>query len=45
MDIKQDRKHPLKCKRPLASGLLKPRAALLFLTALLAGLTLRPAAS
>jgi 4-hydroxybenzoate polyprenyltransferase len=40
LDVEQDRKHPLKCKRPLASGLLKPRAAVFFLTALLSGLTL-----
>jgi 4-hydroxybenzoate polyprenyltransferase len=40
LDIKQDRKHPLKCRRPLASGLLNPRAAVLCLAALLAGLTL-----
>jgi 4-hydroxybenzoate polyprenyltransferase len=38
MDIEQDRKHPLKCKRPLASGLLKTRPAVLFLTVMLAGL-------
>lgn len=35
LDIEQDRKHPLKCKRPLASGLLKPRTAVLFLISLL----------
>lgn len=40
LDMKQDRKHPLKCKRPLASGQLKPLPAVLFLTALLAGLSL-----
>lgn len=36
LDIEQDRKHPLKCKRPLASGHLRPRTALSFLIALLA---------
>lgn len=36
LDIEQDRKHPLKCLRPLASGLLSPRAAVSFLLALLA---------
>jgi 4-hydroxybenzoate polyprenyltransferase len=35
LDIEQDRKHPLKCRRPLASGQLKPRTALTFLIALL----------
>jgi 4-hydroxybenzoate polyprenyltransferase len=37
LDIEQDRRHPLKCTRPLASGLLKPRTAVLFLIALLVG--------
>jgi len=35
LDIEQDRKHPLKCTRPLASGQLKPRPALIFLTGLI----------
>ena len=35
LDIEQDRKHPLKCRRPLASGQLKPRAALIFLIGLI----------
>ena len=39
LDIEQDRKHPLKCNRPLASGLLKPRSAVIFLIVLLMGLT------
>jgi 4-hydroxybenzoate polyprenyltransferase len=40
LDIEQDRKHPLKCKRPLASGMLKPQTAVVFLIALLAVSTL-----
>lgn len=35
LDIEQDRKHPLKCRRPLASGKLKPRTALIFLIGLI----------
>jgi decaprenyl-phosphate phosphoribosyltransferase len=34
-DREDDRKHPVKCKRPLASGAVKPRAALLICAVLL----------
>lgn len=36
IDIEKDRKHPRKCKRPLASGRLKPRYAIIALFLLLA---------
>src|SRR5215207_4221883 len=36
LDVKEDRKHPLKRLRPVASGEISPRAALVF-AALLAG--------
>ena len=36
VDIEQDRKHPTKCRRPLASGLLKPRTAVVFMLVLMA---------
>jgi len=39
IDIEKDRKHPIKCKRPLASGQLKPHYAMIALFVLL-GLTL-----
>jgi 4-hydroxybenzoate polyprenyltransferase len=39
IDIEKDRKHPRKCKRPLASGRLKPYYAMVALVVLL-GLTL-----
>ena len=36
-DVKEDRKHPLKRLRPVASGEISPRAALTFATLLAAG--------
>ena len=37
LDIEEDRKHPLKRLRPVASGTIKPRAALVFSALLAAG--------
>ena len=36
-DIEKDRRHPIKCKRPLASGKLHPNVAVAVATALLVG--------
>jgi len=35
-DLEEDRRHPVKCRRPLASGVVSPRQALVFLALLLA---------
>ncbi len=35
IDLENDKRHPLKCKRPLASGALSPRAAMAACTGLL----------
>ena len=32
IDLEQDKRHPLKCMRPLASGALKPATAIFALT-------------
>lgn len=40
IDLEQDKHHPLKCKRPLASGALEPRTAVIVSTLLLCVCTL-----
>jgi len=40
IDLENDKRHPLKCKRPLASGALRPRTAIITFTVLLCICTL-----
>ena len=40
IDLENDKRHPLKCKRPLASGALSPRAAMIACAVLLCVCTL-----
>lgn len=39
-DIERDRRHPTKCKRPLASGAVKPKSALWMLAGLIVAMAL-----